>query len=217
MTAILFKNRTEAGRQLAQQLMVYSNQRQVIVLALPRGGVPVAYPIAQALQVSLDVFVVRKLGVPGQEELAIGAIASGGMKIFNQDIIRALHITSQTIDEIIAHEQSVLQARERLFRRDKEPLDVLNRIVILVDDGIATGATIGVAIQAISELGCQKLIVAVPVASPEILDHLKPQVDDVICLTMPEHLCAIGSWYADFTQTTDEEAQSLLQRAQAST
>lgn len=206
----LFRDRLDAGERLAKQLEKYTNDKDVIVLALPRGGVPVGYVVAKALGVPLDVFLVRKLGLPGQEELAMGAIASGGVRVFNEGIIRNLRPSHQEIDAVITREQAVLNKRDSLYRGDRPPLDLNGRIVILIDDGIATGATIRAAIKAIQQMGCQKLIVATPLAPSSTIKDLEKEVDEIICLETPEPFFAIGSWYNDFSQTTDAEVQRLL-------
>ena len=207
-----FRDRREAGRVLAAQLGAYANRPDVLVLALPRGGVPVAAEVARALGAPLDVFVVRKLGVPGHEEFALGAIATGGVRVLNDDVVRALRIPDRVIDAVAAKEQEELARRERLYRGDRPPLDVRGRTVILVDDGLATGATMHAAIKALRQQQPARIVVAVPTASPETCDELKREVDEVICATTPDPFYAVGLWYEDFSQTTDEEVRELLAR-----
>jgi predicted phosphoribosyltransferase len=206
----LFRDRREAGRLLAAKLTAYANRPDVIVLALPRGGVPVAYEVARALGAPLDVFVVRKLGVPGYEELAMGAVATGGVRVLNDQLVNRLGIPDHLIDAVAAREQQELARRERLYRSGRPPLDVRNRTVILVDDGLATGATMHAAIAALRQLHPARIVVAVPTASPETCEEMRAEVDDVICAITPEPFHAVGRWYQDFSQTTDEEVQDLL-------
>jgi predicted phosphoribosyltransferase len=210
-----FRDRREAGRLLAAQLSAYASRPDVLVLALPRGGVPVAAEVARALGAPLDVFVVRKLGVPGHEEFALGAIATGGVRVLNEDVVRALRIPDRVIDAVAAKEQEELARRERLYRGDRPPLDVRGRTVILVDDGLATGATMHAAIKALRQQQPARIVVAVPTASPETCDELKREVDEVICATTPEPFYAVGLWYEDFSQTTDEEVHELLGQARS--
>lgn len=207
----LFRNRQDAGQRLAQKLSNYVAQNDVIVLALPRGGVGIGYEISKKLQLPLDVLLVRKIGVPGQEELAMGAIASGNIKVFNDDIIQALDISSDEIKEVIRREQLELKRRDQLYRGDHEFPDLKNKIVILVDDGIATGATMKAAIAAVKALGARKIIVATPVAALSTCKELQAKVDEIICLETPEPLYGIGMWYAEFPQLTDEEVIRMLQ------
>jgi len=208
-----FRDRREAGRLLAARLSAYANRPDVVVLALPRGGVPVAAEVARALGAPLDVFVVRKLGVPGHEEFAFGAIATGGVRVLNEDVVRALQIPDRVIDAVAAREQEELARRERVYRGDRPPLDVRGRTVILVDDGLATGATMHAAIQALRQQQPARIVVAVPTASPETCDELKRVVDEVVCATTPDPFYAVGLWYEDFSQTTDEEVRELLARS----
>jgi putative phosphoribosyl transferase len=205
-----FQNRTEAGRQLADQLKFYANCPEVLVLGLPRGGVPVAYEVAKALNAPLDICLVRKLGVPGHRELAMGAIASGGVRILNYDVVSWLGIGSKTIDEVVTKELKELQRRDRIYRGDRSQPDLRDRIVILVDDGIATGSTMRAAISVLESQQPAYLIVAIPVAPLQICDELRTEVDEVVCLITPEAFYAIGLWYEDFSQTTDEEVRELL-------
>lgn len=205
-----FQNRTEAGKQLAASLKPYADRPNVLVLGLPRGGVPVAYEVAQALHAPLDICLVRKLGVPAHKELAMGAIASGGVRVLNYDVISWLGIAGKTIDAVAARELKELQRRDRAYRGDRPQPDVRDQIVILVDDGIATGSTMRAAISVLKPQQPQRLIVAIPVAPPETCEALKGEVDEVVCLLAPEAFYAIGLWYEDFSQTTDDEVRDLL-------
>jgi predicted phosphoribosyltransferase len=211
-----FPNRSEAGRMLAQQLAKYANRPDVIVLALPRGGVPVAYEVARALNAPLDVFLVRKLGIPGYEELAMGAIASGGVRVLNDQLVRALAIPDYVIEAVAQWEGKELARRERAYRGDRSPPDVRGRTVILVDDGLATGATMLAAVRALRQQQPGRIVVAVPTASPETCELLKTEADEVICAITPEPFRAVGFWYDNFSQTTDEEVRDLLARSAAS-
>jgi erythromycin esterase-like protein/predicted phosphoribosyltransferase len=208
----LFRDRREAGRVLAEKLATYANRPDVLVLALPRGGVPVAYEVARALGAPLDVFVVRKLGVPGYEELAMGAVATGGVLVLNDQLVERLGIPEPMIDAIAARERQELARRERLYRGGRPPPDVRGRTVILVDDGLATGATMHAAIQALRQQHPARIVVAVPTASPETCEEMKAKADEVICAITPEPFHAVGRWYQDFSQTTDEEVGDLLAR-----
>ncbi|MBA3533698.1 MAG: phosphoribosyltransferase [Ardenticatenales bacterium] len=209
-----FRDRREAGRLLAQHLGQYANRSDVIVLALPRGGVPVGYEIAAALHAPLDLFLVRKLGVPGQEELAMGAIAMGGVRVLNEEVVRSLRMPSKVINTVAEREQRELERRACLYRGNRPPLDVSGRTVILVDDGLATGATMRAAILALKQLGPASLVMAVPTGSRETCEAFNPLVDEVLCLCTPEPFQAVGLWYEDFSQTTDREVQQLLAKAQ---
>jgi erythromycin esterase-like protein/predicted phosphoribosyltransferase len=211
----LFRDRREAGRRLAEKLAAYANRPDVLVLALPRGGVPVGYEVARALGAPLDVFVVRKLGVPGYEELAMGAVATGGVRVLNEQLVERLGIPEPMIEAVAARERQELARRERLYRGGRPPPDVRGRTVILVDDGLATGATMHAAIQALRQQNPARIVVAVPTAAPEICEEMKTKADDVICAITPEPFDAVGRWYRDFSQTTDEEVGALL--AQRST
>jgi erythromycin esterase-like protein/predicted phosphoribosyltransferase len=211
----LFRDRREAGRVLAEKLAAYANRPDVIVLALPRGGVPVAYEVARRLVAPLDVFVVRKLGVPGYEELAMGAVATGGVRMLNDQLVERLGIPEQMIDAVAARERQELARRERLYRGGSPPPDLRSRTVILVDDGLATGATMSAAIEALRKLNPARIVVAVPTASPDTCEEMKAKADEVICAITPEPFHAVGRWYQDFSQTTDEEVAALL--AQQST
>jgi erythromycin esterase-like protein/predicted phosphoribosyltransferase len=211
----LFPDRREAGRLLAQKLAPYANRPDVLVLALPRGGVPVAYEVARALGAPLDVFVVRKLGVPGYEELAMGAVATGGVRVLNDQLVERLGIPEQLIDAVAARELQELARRERLYRGSRPPPDVRGRTVILVDDGLATGATMYAAIEALRKQNPSSIVVAVPTASPDTCEEMKKKADDVICAVTPEPFHAVGRWYQVFSQTTDEEVAELLAQASA--
>jgi predicted phosphoribosyltransferase len=208
-----FHDRREAGRLLAGKLSAYANRSDVIVLALPRGGVPVAYEVARALNVPLDVFPVRKLGVPGHDELAMGAIAPGGVRVLNDEVVLALGIPEHLIDAVAAREEQELMRRERLYRGDCPPLDVRGKTIILIDDGLATGATMLAAVKALRQLQAGRVVVAVPIASPETCEQVRGQVDDIICAVTPESFYAVGLWYENFSQTSDEEVRDLLARA----
>src|SRR3982075_319563 len=208
----LFRDRREAGRVLAEKLTAYANRPDVLVRALPRGGVPVGYEVARALGAPLDVFVVRKLGVPGYEELAMGAVATGGVLVLNDQLVERLGIPQHIIDAVAARERQELARRERLYRSGRPPLDVRGRPVILVDDGLATGATMHAAIQALRQQNPARIVVAVPTASPETCEEMRARADDVICGITPEPFDAVGRWYRDFSQTTDEEVGFLLAR-----
>ena len=208
-----FRDRHEAGRLLAEKVKAYAHRPEVLVLALPRGGVPVAYEVARALGAPLDVFLVRKLGVSGHEELAMGAVATGGVRVLNEQIVRALRIPDDVIDAVTMREQEELARRERLYRGDRPLPDVRGRTVILVDDGLATGATMHAAIAALRQQQPARIVVAVPTAAPETCQALRAEVDDVVCAITPEPFYSVGLWYEDFSQTTDDEVRDLLARA----
>jgi predicted phosphoribosyltransferase len=210
---MLFRDRSEAGRRLAAKLAAYANRPDVLVLALPRGGVPVAYEVARALHAPLDVFLVRKLGVPGREELAMGAIASGGVRVLNEDVLRELEIPEEVIAAVAAEERRELLRRERIYRDDRPTPEVRGRIVILVDDGLATGSTMRAAVAALRRQGPAHIVVAVPVGSPETCREIQAEADEVACVYTPDPFYAVGLWYDDFSQTTDEEVHDLLARA----
>ncbi|MBO1065514.1 MULTISPECIES: phosphoribosyltransferase [Nostocales] len=207
-----FRNRTQAGKLLAAQLTEYANRPDVLVLGLPRGGVPVAYEVAKELDAPLDVCLVRKLGVPGHKELAMGAIATGGVRVINENVVDWLRISPETINQVAAIEMRELDRRSHTYRGNRPLLKVKNHTIILVDDGIATGATIRAAIATLKKQQPGKLVVAVPVAAASTCEELQAEVDQVVCVMMPEDLCAIGIWYEDFQQTTDTEVCELLTR-----
>ena len=211
----ILRDRTDAGKRLAEALEDYADDPDGIVLALPRGGVPVGYEIAETLHLPLDVFLVRKLGVPGQEELAMGAIAMGGVCVFNDRIVRGLNISQQAIDFVTSREQAELERRNLLYREGRPVPDLANKTVLLVDDGIATGATMRAAVEAILQVKPRQLIVAVPVAPPEIYDMFQSLADKIVCLETPASFFAIGNWYQNFSQTSDDEVRKLLGEANA--
>jgi putative phosphoribosyl transferase len=215
MSHARFRDRQEAGRRLAEALAPYAGRPNLVVLALPRGGVPVGYEVARALHAPLDVMLVRKLGVPGYEELAMGAIASGGIRVLSEDVVAAFGIPERVIATIAAHEEEELRRRERIYREHRPPAEVRGRTVILVDDGLATGATMRAAAAALRVQHPERLIVAVPVAPPETCESLRQEVDDVVCALAPEPFLAVGNWYDDFTQTSDEEVRELLRAMDA--
>ena len=212
-----FRDRVEAGRMLAGKLRAYANRPDVIVLALPRGGVPVAFEVARALRVPLDVLIVRKLGAPDQPELAMGAIASGGVRVLNEELLRYYPIPDILIESVAAREREELERRERIYRGDRPAPDVRGRTVILVDDGIATGTTMRSAVEALKKLGAAGVVIAVPVAPESVCNEFQRLRDHVVftCLTTPERFFAISLWYEDFPQTSDEEVCDLLNRADA--
>jgi putative phosphoribosyl transferase len=206
----IFRDRTDAGRQLAEELLRYGGRDDVIVLALPRGGVPVAFEVAQRLDVPLDVFVVRKLGVPGHEELAMGAIASGGVRVLNEDVLYVLPDAQSIVEMVTAIEREELKRRERDYRSNRPAPEVRGRTVILVDDGLATGATMRAAVSALRQQGAAKIIVAVPVGAPSTCHEIRRVADEVVCLQTPGSFMGVGQYYEDFSQTTDEEVRELL-------
>jgi predicted phosphoribosyltransferase len=208
-----FVNRTEAGRLLAEKLEKYASRNDVVVLGLPRGGVPVAYEIAKRLHLPLDVFIVRKLGVPGFEELAAGAIASGGVRVLNENVVRAIPYASDAIEAVTAKETAELQRREQIYREGRPAPELRDKIGILVDDGLATGATMRAAVKALQQCGASKIIVAVPVGPPETCHELAQQADETICLSTPPFFQAVGQYYEDFSQTSDDDVRQLLTRA----
>jgi putative phosphoribosyl transferase len=205
-----FRNRQEAGQLLALELADYADKKDCIVLALPRGGVPVAYELSQALRLPLDILVVRKLGVPGHEELAMGAIASGGIRIINPHTLSALGISSGALAEVERRELIEMERRERLYRGNKVPLEVREKTVILVDDGIATGATIRAAIASLRQRGARRIVVASPVAPESVVISLSNIAEEVICVLKPRDFGGVGWWYEDFSQTSDEEVRHML-------
>jgi putative phosphoribosyl transferase len=198
---------------LAARLSRFAHRKDTIVLGLPRGGVVVAFEVAKALDVPLDVFLVRKLGAPGQEELAAGAIASGGVRVLNEDVVRALRLSEEQIETIATRERGVLEQRERLYRGHSEQLELAGKVVILVDDGLATGASMRTAIRSLRRHAPAQIVVAVPTAPPETCADLRREVDEVVCVMTPEPFWSIGSWYLDFAQTSDEEVVDLLGKA----
>jgi putative phosphoribosyl transferase len=211
----VFRNRKEAGQLLAEYFLEHAPPGNVIVLGLPRGGVPVAYEVASALQAPLDVLVVRKLGAPYNPELAVGAIGPNGVIVLNHRVIEMLNIGDEQIEEIRAREQAVLEARQKAFRHSAAPLDVADKTVLLVDDGIATGSTMFAAVRALRALGAESIVVAVPTSSVDAVSELKRMGVDVVALSTPEPYVAVGAWYEHFDQTTDEEVVELLERAAA--
>ncbi len=205
-----FANRREAGAALAGGLQKFKDRDDVVVLALPRGGVPVAYEVAQAIGARLDVFLVRKLGVPGHRELAMGAIASGGVRVLNDDVVGWYGVAPSTIDAVAREEQAELERRERAYRNGRPPLDLQNRIVLLVDDGLATGSTMKAAVKAVRAHGPASVVVAVPVGAPDTCREFAEVADEIVCARSPQPFSAVGQWYRDFSQTTDEEVHDLL-------
>ena len=208
---MLYEDRFDAGRRLASELLRYQNRPEVLVLALPRGGVPVGYEVATALNAPLDIFLVRKLGVPGHEELAMGAIASGGVRVLNEDVVAGHAIPEATIDMVTAQERRELERREEAYRTDRPPLEIAGRTIILVDDGLATGSTMKAAVLALKQQEPGRIIVAVPVAAEETCGEFRSLVDEVVCATTPQFFQAVGLWYHDFPQVSDEEVRDLLQ------
>jgi putative phosphoribosyl transferase len=203
-------DRRTAGRELAERLSQYAGRDDVVVLGLPRGGVPVAYEVARALGAPLDVFVVRKLGVPGHEELAMGAIASGGARVLNDEVIAATGIDQNEIEAVAERERSELERRERAYRADRAPVDIEGRTAVVVDDGLATGATMRAAVKALRERRAASIVVAVPTASPATCDEVGQTVDEIVCARTPEPFMAVGVWYRNFTPISDEEVGKLL-------
>ncbi len=208
---ILFQNRRDAGRKLVKELLHYANRPDVIVLALPRGGVPVAYEVAVALNVPLDIFIVRKLGLPGQEELAIGAIASGGIRVLNEEIIDNLNIPEEVIDHVAQRELQELQRRERIYRGDRPAPEIFDCIAILIDDGLATGASMRAAVAGVRAQNPKRIVVAVPTAARETCEAFESEVDEIVCAITPEPFVGVGWWYEDFSQTTDEGVRLFLE------
>jgi len=211
----LFRNRADAGRRLAQELSHYAGREDVVVLGLPRGGVPVAYQVARALRAPLDVFLVRKLGVPGQKELAMGAIASGGVRVLNEDVERALNVSQEAVETVAARERRELERRARAYRGDRPEPELAGRIAILVDDGLATGASMRAAVEALRAGRPARIVVAVPTAAPQTCRGFRDEVDEVVCVATPQPFFGVGAWYQDFSQTTDAEVQGYLERAQS--
>src|SRR5947209_2106195 len=212
----IFPDRAEAGRVLGTKLSKYAGRDDVIVLGLPRGGVPVAYEVARALRVTLDVFIVRKLGVPGFEELAVGAIASGGVRVLNDEVANALPNRDEIIEAVTKREIAELERREHEYRDGRGAPELQARVVILVDDGLATGATMRAAVTALRQRGVSKIVVAVPVGPPETCREFEDVADEVVCASAPEYFQAVGQYYEDFSQTSDQEVRDLLRRAACS-
>jgi putative phosphoribosyl transferase len=210
---MIFKNRADGGRKLAARLTRYANRGDVLVLALPRGGVPVAYEVSKELKAPLDVFLVRKLGVPGYEELAMGAIASGGVRVINEELVNYLGIPEEVIDSIAAVEQRELERRAVAYRDDRPAPNVKDCVVILIDDGLATGSTMRAAAASLRLKKPRRIVVAVPVSSPETCEEFRSEVDEIVCAVTPQHFQGVGLWYEDFSQTSDEEVRELLKRA----
>ncbi|MGZ5199076.1 MAG: phosphoribosyltransferase [Telluria sp.] len=208
-----FKNREQAGKLLAQQLTAYAHRADVTVLALPRGGVPVAYAVAQALDVDLDILIVRKLGMPGQEEYAMGAIGTGGVRVMQPGFPGLMGVTAQQVEAVAAREQLEIARRERLYRGTRAQVDMAGRTIVLVDDGIATGSTMLAAVQVVRQHGAARIVIAVPVAPPDTAEYMAGQVDQFVCLETPMFFRAVGQWYREFDQTSDEEVQDLLAQA----
>src|SRR5512132_1116545 len=208
-----FFNRTEAGQFMAESLSAYADREDVIVLGLPRGGVPVAAEVAKRLNAPLDVFVVRKLGLPGHPELAMGAIASGGVRVFNGEVVNALRIPDEVIDTVSAQELAELQRREKAYRAGLPPLDLEGKTVIVVDDGVATGSTMLAAVSALRQLNACRIVVAAPVIAASTYYELRRAADEVAAVIMPENFYAVGLWYKDFSQTSDEKVRDLLAQA----
>jgi len=210
---MIFANRKEAGQKLAIRLRKYADRSDIVVLGAPRGGVPVAFEIAADLKAPLDVFVLRKLGVPGREELAFGAIASGGVRILNRDIVEGLGITGLDIERVTRAEREELERRERTYRGGKAPLNVSGLTVILVDDGIATGSTMKAAVRALRQMKPARIVIAVPVAPPSTCNQLRSEADELVCLETPQPFYGVGQFYSDFSQVSDEEVKELLDTA----
>jgi putative phosphoribosyl transferase len=208
-----FQDRQEAGQVLADKLKDYKGKPETVVLALPRGGVPVGYEVAEKLQLPLDIFVVRKLGVPWNEEFAMGAIASGGSCYLNQDTILSLHIPQDTVNHIIEQERAELERREKVYRENAPPIEVQNKTVILVDDGLATGASMKAAVMAVRQRNPARIIVAVPVAAKEVRDQFMREADEVVCVETPEPFFAVGEWYENFGAISNEEVRTLLEKS----
>jgi predicted phosphoribosyltransferase len=207
---MIYRDRIDAGKQLAARLSDYAERDDVLVLALPRGGVPVAYEVAKALPAPLDIFLVRKLGVPGHEELAMGAISTGGVRVINADVVDYLRIPARVIDAVVDVELRELQRRERLYKGARAEPDVSGKTVILVDDGLATGSTMRAAVEALRQQNPARIVVAVPVSAPGTCDEYRMGVDEIICAQTPEPFMGVGRWYRDFSQTTDEEVREIL-------
>ncbi|HEU5236419.1 MAG TPA: phosphoribosyltransferase [Pyrinomonadaceae bacterium] len=210
---MIYRDRIDAGKKLASRLSEYANRDDVLVLALPRGGVPVGYEVAKTLRAPLDIFLVRKLGVPGHEELAMGAIATGGVRVLNDDVVGYLDIPADVIDAVAEMELGELERRERAYRGNRPEPDVRGKIVILIDDGLATGSTMRAAAKALRQQDPERIVVAVPVSASETCDEYRMGVDEIVCAQTPEPFLGVGMWYRDFSQTTDEEVREILTHA----
>jgi predicted phosphoribosyltransferase len=208
-----YRDRRHAGVELAARLEHLKNRDDVVVLALPRGGVPVAYEVARALDAPLDIFVVRKLGLPGHRELAMGALASGGVRVLNEDVVSWYRVPQAAIDETARAEQAELERRERAYRDGRQPAELRDRTVVLIDDGLATGSTMKAAVRAVRALGPARIVVAVPVGSPDTCREFAAIADEIVCARSPQRFAAVGQFYQDFSQTTDEEVRQLLREA----
>jgi predicted phosphoribosyltransferase len=208
-----YRDRRHAGVELARRLSQYKGRHDVVVLGLPRGGIPVAYEVARAIAAPLDIFLVRKLGLPGHTELAMGAIASNGARVLNHDVVSRYGIPDEVVDAVARHEQAELERRERTYRSGRTPAELRGRVVLLVDDGLATGATMKAAVNAVRTHAPSRVVVAVPVGSPETCSELAEVADEIVCARAPHHFAAVGEWYQDFSQTTDDEVRDLLQEA----
>jgi predicted phosphoribosyltransferase len=215
MNGHAFRDRRAAGALLAERVRHYKDREDVVVLGLPRGGVPVAYEVARALNAPLDVFVVRKLGVPGHRELAMGAIASGGVRVLNDEVVAMLSIPASAIEETAREERAELERRERAYRDGRSAAEVRGRVVLLIDDGLATGSTMKAAVQAVRARAPARIVVAVPVGAPQTCAELAAIADEVVCARQPERFAAVGQWYADFEQTSDAEVRALLRERAA--
>jgi putative phosphoribosyl transferase len=211
----LFKDRVDAGIKLAKELSKYANLSDVLILALPRGGVPVAFEVAKELNVKMDVFIVRKLGVPGNEELAMGAIASDNIRVLNEDVVRSFQIPERVINMVTENERRELERRERTYRGDRPNPEIRGSTIILIDDGLATGATMRAAAAALKTKNPAKIVIAVPTAARDTCEFFRREVDEVICVSTPEPFYGVGAWYEDFSQTTDKEVCELLDKARA--
>jgi predicted phosphoribosyltransferase len=210
----VFRDRRHAGQVLARALVRYADRPDVIVLALPRGGAPVAFEVAQALHAPLDVFVVRKLGLPGHEEYAMGAIASGGVRVLDDELVRSVGLSERTVEAVTQHEQQELERRERLYRDGRREPELRGKTVILVDDGLATGSTMRAAVKALRDRQPARIVVAVPTAAAQTCERLRGEADEVVCASTPHPFRAVGLWYDDFSQTSDDEVRELLARAE---
>jgi predicted phosphoribosyltransferase len=208
-----FQDRTHAGQYLADKLRSYRDRDDVLVLGLPRGGVPVAFEVAKALQAPLDVFLVRKLGLPGHEELAMGAIASGGIRVLNEDVVGRMRVPPEVVDRVAAQEERELQRREREYRNGRPALEVADHVVLIIDDGLATGASMRAAALALRQQHPRRLVVAVPVGARTTCNEFRKEVDETVCAIQPEDFYAVGAWYEDFSQTSDSEVKRLLEAA----